>query len=240
MKILIVNDDSISAPGIAVLAKAACELGEVTVVAPSNQCSAMSQKLTIRGEMELKKVQDFPAEVTEAWSLDGTPVDCVKVALQHIMKEKPDVVLSGINNGYNTGADIAYSGTLGAAFEAARAGISAIALSTAGDDYLCGAQPYLIPVLKELLVAGVEKGEVWNVNFPAVKTSAPKGILRDVVPAPVSLFRETYIEAVQPDGRVTVTCKGILTPLDLIPEGSDAWAVKNGYISIGKVNAIVR
>ena len=240
MNILIVNDDSISAPGIAVLAKAACELGEVTVVAPAHQCSAMSQKLTIHGDMELKKVPDFPVPVKAAWSLDGTPVDCVKVALQHLLQEKPDVVLSGINNGYNTGADIAYSGTLGAAFEAARAGIPAIALSTAGDDYLCGAQPYLIPVLKELMEMGPEKGNVWNVNFPAVKTSAPKGILRDVVPAPVSLFRETYIEEVQPDGRVTVACKGILTPMDQIPEGSDAWAVKKGYISIGKVNAFVR
>ena len=239
MKILIVNDDSISAPGIAVLAKAARELGEVVVVAPAHQCSAMSQKLTIHGDMELKKVEDFPVMVESAYSLAGTPVDCVKVALQHLLTEKPDFVLSGINNGYNAGYDIAYSGTLGATFEAARAGVPAIALSVAGDDYLCGAKKYLLPVLRELMQAEQVAGEVWNVNFPAVKTREPKGILRDVKPAPTSMFRETYIQTLQPDGRITVTCKGILTPVDQIPQGSDAWAVKNGYISIGKVSACI-
>lgn len=240
MKILIVNDDSISAPGIAVLAKAACELGEVTVVAPAHQCSAMSQKLTIHGEMELKKVNDFPTEVTAAWSLEGTPVDCVKVALQHLLQEKPDVVLSGINNGYNTGADIAYSGTLGAAFEAARAGVPAIALSVTGDTHLDGVVPYLADMLKELAQAELPVGMVWNVNFPANKPGNPKGILRDRIPAPVSLYRETYIELIQPDGVVTVTCQGVPTPLADLPEGTDARAVKTGYISIGKVNAFVR
>lgn len=240
MKILIVNDDSISAPGIAVLAKAACELGEVTVVAPAHQCSAMSQKLTIHGEMELKKVNDFLTEVTAAWSLEGTPVDCVKVALQHLLQEKPDVVLSGINNGYNTGADIAYSGTLGAAFEAARAGVPAIALSVTGDTHLDGVVPYLADMLKELAQAELPVGMVWNVNFPANKPGNPKGILRDRIPAPVSLYRETYIESIQPDGVVTVTCQGVPTPLTDLPEGTDARAVKTGYISIGKVNAFVR
>lgn len=239
MKILIVNDDSISAPGIEVLARAALPFGEVTVVAPKNQCSAMSQKLTIRGEMELKQALDFPVEVMAAWSLDGTPVDCVKVALNHILPEKPDVVISGINNGYNAGGDIAYSGTLGAAFEAVRNGVSAIALSVAGDAYLPGAEPYLESVLEELLNQKAEPGKVWNVNFPAVKTRAPKGILRDVIPAPVSMYRETYITQTQPDGTVTVACEGVLTPSEQFPEGTDAWAVKHGYISIGKVNALV-
>lgn len=240
MKILIVNDDSISAPGIAVLAKAACELGEVTVVAPARQCSAMSQKLTIHGDMELKRMNDFPANVEAAWSLDGTPVDCVKVALMYLLKEKPDLVLSGINNGYNTGADIAYSGTLGAAFEAARCGIPAIALSVTGDAHLDGVVPHLKAILLELAEAALPDGMVWNVNFPANKPGNPKGILRDRIPAPVSLYRETYIETVQNDGSKTLSCQGIPTPMENLGEGTDARAVKNGYISIGKVNAFVR
>lgn len=240
MKILIVNDDSVSAPGIVVLAKAAAELGEVTVVAPARQCSAMSQKLTIHGDMELKEVTDFPADVKEAWSLDGTPVDCVKVALMHLLKEKPDVVLSGINNGYNTGFDIAYSGTLGAAFEAARNGIPAIALSVTGDAHLDGVLPHLTGILKELMENPLPEGTVWNVNFPANRPGNPKGILRDRIPAPVSLYRETYIESVGPDGSKTLTCHGIPTPLDQLPEGTDARAVKTGYISIGKVTAFVK
>ena len=94
MKILIVNDDSISAPGIAVLARAAAEIGEVTVVAPAEQCSALSQKLTLRETLSVDKVNDFPAAVKAAWKVGGTPVDCVKVALDYILKEKPDLVLS--------------------------------------------------------------------------------------------------------------------------------------------------
>ncbi|MBP3683464.1 MAG: 5'/3'-nucleotidase SurE [Oscillospiraceae bacterium] len=239
MRILIVNDDSVSAPGIAVLAKAALAFGEVTVVAPMHQCSAMSQKLTIHGDMELKQVPDFPVPVKDVWALEGTPVDCVKVALNHILPEKPDVVLSGINNGYNTGFDIAYSGTLGAAFEAARNGIRAIALSVTGDAHLDGVAPYLTDILKELMETPLSDGMVWNVNFPAHKPGNPKGILRDRVPAPVSLYRETYIEARRSDGTITVSCQGIPTPLDNLAEGTDARAVKTGYISIGTVNATI-
>ena len=88
MKILVVNDDSINAPGIAMLAKAATELGDVWVVAPAEQCSAMSQKLTLRESLALKKAENFPVEVKGAWQVGGTPVDCVKVALNHILEEK--------------------------------------------------------------------------------------------------------------------------------------------------------
>ena len=109
MNILVVNDDSISAPGIALLAKAAMALGDVWVVAPEFQCSAMSQKLTLREPLAVKKVEDFPVDVRAAWQVSGTPVDCVKVALDYFLPEKPDYVFSGINNGYNAGFDIAYS-----------------------------------------------------------------------------------------------------------------------------------
>ena len=107
MRILIVNDDSITAPGIAKLAKAASCLGETWVVAPEEQCSALSQKLTLRETLTVRKVEDFPVKVAGAYAVGGTPVDCVKVALTYILKEKPDYVFSGINNGYNAGFDIA-------------------------------------------------------------------------------------------------------------------------------------
>lgn len=235
MKILIVNDDSVTAPGIAVLAKAAAALGEVWVVAPAQQCSAMSQKLTIQGAMKLEETA-FPVTVKAAYSLDGTPVDCVKVALQFLMEEKPDVVLSGINNGYNVGYDIAYSGTLGAAFEAARNGIPAIALSTAGNKHLSAAEDCLTDILRELMLTAPEPGKVWNVNFPAGQA---RGILRQRPVANVSLYRETYIETCHADGSRTLECRGIPTPDEQISQGSDAWAVRNGYISIGQVTCTV-
>ena len=235
MKILVVNDDSIAAPGISLLAKAAAELGEVTVVAPAHQCSAMSQKLTLREVLTVETAEDFPANVQCAYRVDGTPVDCVKVALDYILEDRPDYVFSGINNGYNVGFDIAYSGTLGAAFEAARHGIPAMAFSVASDHHLPSVEPYLLSIMQDLLEADREWGTVWNVNFPAMKTVGLKGILRDRTVAPVSMFTEKYIETKLPDGRVVLTCQGIPTANDQIPEGTDAKAVRNGYIAISKV-----
>ena len=239
MKILIVNDDSISAPGIAVLARAAAKLGQVWIAAPSEQCSAMSQKLTIRDNLIIKPYPDFPAPVKGAWSVSGTPVDCVKVALEHLLEEKPDVVLSGINNGFNCGQDIAYSGTLGAAFEAERLGVPAIAFSAASDHYLDAMEPHLVPLMEELMGKRAELGSVWNVNFPAVKEHRPlRGILRDRMVSPVSMYRERYVPVQEEDGKVWLECRGMPTPNEMIPEGTDAAAVRAGYISIGQVRCL--
>lgn len=238
MKILVVNDDSISAPGIELLARAATRFGDVWVVAPSEQCSALSQKLTLRETLAVEKVEDFPVKVQGAYKVGGTPVDCVKVALDYILEERPDWVFSGINNGYNVGFDIAYSGTLGAAFEAVRHEIPAIAFSVAHDSHLPYTEPYLAEVIEQLLGSGLKRGEVWNVNFPAMKRGL-KGTLWNRPAANISLYREKYIETRLPDGSVVLTNQGIPTPDEQIPEGTDAWAVRNGYIAIGKVNGFV-
>ena len=239
MRFLIVNDDSIDAPGIRCLARAAAELGDVWIAAPAEQCSAMSQKLTLRELISVEEVRDFPADVRGAWRIGGTPVDCVKVALEVLLEEKPDVVLSGINNGYNAGQDIAYSGTLGAAFEAERLGVPAIAFSTAADKYLDAMEPYLTALLRELTEKRPERGTVWNVNFPAVREDRSlQGILRDRRVCPVSMFRERYIPVRQEDGKTWLECRGMPTPDSLIPAGSDAAAVRAGYISIGQVGCL--
>ena len=239
MKILIVNDDSISAPGIQVLARAAAKLGEVWVAAPAEQCSALSQKLTLRELIPVDEVTDFPAPVWKAWRIGGTPVDCVKVALEYLMEDKPDVVLSGINNGFNAGQDIAYSGTLGAAFEAERLGIPAIAFSAASDHYLDAMEPHLLPLLQELTEKRAESGTVWNVNFPAVKETKPlRGILRDRMVCPVSMYQERYVPVRNEDGKIWLECRGIPMPDERIPAGTDAAAVRAGYISIGQVGCL--
>ena len=239
MRILIVNDDSIDAPGLEVLARAAAKLGEVWIAAPAEQCSALSQKLTLRELISVEEVLDFPVSVRMAWRIGGTPVDCVKVALTHLMDAKPDVVLSGINNGFNAGQDIAYSGTLGAAFEAERHGIPAIAFSTASERYLEAMEPHLLPMLQELTVKRAELGSVWNVNFPAVSEKKPlRGILRDRTVAPVSMYQEKYVPVRQEDGKTWLECQGYPTPDEMIPEGTDAAAVRGGYISIGQVGCL--
>ena len=235
MKILITNDDSIHAPGIAALARAAAELGDVYVVAPSEQCSAMAQKLTLRELISVEEYPGFPVPVKGAWSIGGTPVDCVRVALDYILKEKPDIVFSGINNGYNLGRDISYSGTAGAAFEAARQGVSAIAFSGAGDAHLEATQPYLLPIIRELLAAELEPEMVWNVNFPALGKRPLAGILRDRIPAPVGMYVDRYVEHIGSDGRIMLECVGTPVSNDAIPAGTDAAALRQGYISISKI-----
>ena len=235
MKILITNDDSIHAPGIELLAKVAMEFGEVTVVAPAQQCSAMSQRLTIHGPLKVEKVEDFPVAEAAAYQVSGTPADCVKVGLNYVMTEKPDYVFSGINDGYNVGYDISYSGTLGAAFEAVKNGVPAMAFSSAKNDWLATAECHLVPIIRELLEAEYEPGTVWNVNFPARVPEDTIEILRERTVAPVSMYQEYYIPAEQPDGSVDLSIGIKLVSNDLLPEGSDAAAVRSGCISIGKV-----
>ena len=240
MKILIVNDDSIHAPGIGLLAKAAMEFGEVTVVAPASQCSAMSSKLTIRGSLRVEKVEDFPVPVKAAYKVDGTPVDCVKVALHYILEEKPDYVFSGINDGYNVGYDIAYSGTLGAAFEAVMGGIPAIAFSNAMHAPMHIAEAHLGTVIRELLDAGQGPGEVWNVNFPSVDCDEFKGILRERSVAGVPVYQEKYIPTANADGSTSLEIAGQPLPAESrVPAGTDVDAVMHGYISISKVKSVV-
>lgn len=240
MKILVVNDDSIHSPGIALLARAAMEFGEVTVVAPADQCSAMSQKISIHNAMKVEKVEDFPVSVKAAYQVGGTPADCVKAALHYVLDEKPDYVFSGINEGYNVGYDIAYSGTLGAAFEAVMHGIPAMAFSNTMNAPLHIAEAYLVPVIRELMETGLARGEVWNVNFPSVEPRELKGILRDRKIAPMQFYSENYAQIANGDGSVSLKATGgPLTEEDVTPAGTDAEAVLKGYISIGKVKSAV-
>ncbi len=149
LKILISNDDGIDSEGIWRLARLASELGDVWVCAPASQCSAMSQRLTIFNELIIKEYAP-PVPVRGAYSISGTPADCVKLAVSHLLPEKPDYVFSGINCGYNAGFDIAYSGTIGAAMEGVMNGIPAIAFSAQHDGSFDVAEAHLLRLLLTL------------------------------------------------------------------------------------------
>ena len=165
MNILISNDDGIRAEGIARLAAAALPFGRVYVAAPQSQCSGMSQKLTIRGTLAVEQA-DFPVPVEAAWAVGGSPADCVKAAVKALVPCRPDVVLTGVNQGWNAGLDIAYSGTIGAALEGVMNGIPAIAFSAREFCDPGAMEVYLPRVLQELLQALPKPGTLWNVNFP--------------------------------------------------------------------------
>lgn len=176
MRILVVNDDGIQAPGIRKLAELAKEFGEVTVAAPKRQCSGMSHRITVDLGMEIAKV-DFPVEGVEAYSIDGTPADCVKLAIRNVLEEKPDVVFSGINKGYNIGYEILYSGTVGAAMEALVHGVPAIAYSQDDTADYAVVEKYFGELTEILLKQKIGEGQIWNVNFPNCAAEEVKGTL---------------------------------------------------------------
>ena len=163
MRILITNDDGIGSPVLPRLAKWASKLGEVTVVAPKVEQSGMSHAIDFTRPIEIKKVDI--GENIRAYSMDSTPADCVRYAVMG-MKEHFDLVISGINRGLNLGADIVYSGTVGAIFEAARLGIKGVAFSTdprTFDDAMARIDDVWSFFEKENLLA---IGNIYNVNIP--------------------------------------------------------------------------
>ena len=232
MRILVVNDDGINAKGIHILAEAAKEFGEVWVVAPDKQCSAMSQCINVCGELVVRK-RDIPVEGVQAYSVSGTPADCVKVALLHIMNEKPDIVFSGINFGYNAGQDILYSGTVGAAVEALSNGIPAIAFSNEPNDIFDVAKTYLPAIAKDLVGRSLPADTLWNVNFPGCSVEECRGIRKDCEPAQTQYYRDSYLKKEETEDGMIITTRGLPTLSE--EKGSDLEALQHYYISIGKV-----
>lgn len=235
--ILVVNDDGIDAEGIRRLTAMAKELGEVWVAAPAKQCSAMSQRITVRGDIIVKKVA-FPVAGVQAYSVDGTPADCVKVAMMHLLLEKPDVVFSGINCGYNVGYDIAYSGTVGAAMEALMQGIPAIAFSNEANGIYEVADHYLLPVAKELLEREISREEIWNVNFPGCPLADCQGIRETDVISQSQFYLDHYDREDCDDGSFRLSARGIPVT-ETMEKDSDMRALLDHYICIGKIRSNV-
>ena len=238
LRILVTNDDGIDAPNLLPLVRTAVKFGEVTVAAPAAQCSAMSQRMTLFQEIAADRA-DCPVPGVTAWRITGTPVDCVKLAVLELMPEPPDVVFSGMNAGYNTGYDIAYSGTVGACKEAVMMGIPAIAFST--DHRGTGEVPeaYLEETARECLSKPLPRGEFWNVNFPGCPLAELKGILRNVPISPAALFADDYEHLSAPGEPLRFRAHGRAIAPEEAPEGTDVWAVLHDYISIGIVRSEV-
>lgn len=238
LRILVTNDDGIDAPTLLSLVETAVKFGEVTVAAPAAQCSAMSQRLTLFEEIPAEET-GFPVPGVKAWKIGGTPADCVKLAVWALLPEKPDIVFSGMNHGFNTGFDIAYSGTIGACKEAAIKGIPSIAFSTAfrGSGEVPAA--YLEAMTAECLANPLPLGEFWNVNFPGCTLAEFRGILRNTKIAPTPLYADDYSTESAPGEPLRFKAHGRALLPEEAPEGTDVWAVLNGYISVGIVRSEV-
>lgn len=230
-RILITNDDGIEASGIIRLARAAVKYGEVWVVAPESQRSAASHSITLSTTFDVYE-KEFPVPGVKAFAITGTPGDCVRVAVRSVMPEKPDVVLSGINFGYNAGTDVQYSATVGAAMEAIFQGIPAIAFSegrTEGADLVT--DRFLDEILAEVIDTPYVPRQLVNVNFPECKPEEVKGVLRDRFSSADSMFHDNY-DYVEVEGGIRrYHVVGLHN--ENVEEGSDLDALFRNYISIG-------
>lgn len=177
MFILVTNDDGIEAPGIKCLAVSLKEIGDVVVVAPERERSAVGHAITMHKPLRAVTVDYYGTDV-RAWAVNGTPSDCVKLGVEALLDKKPDMVVSGINKGPNLGTDVLYSGTVSAAVEAAILGIPSIAISLASydaDDYSVAAK-FAKTVAKNIYEKKLEKDTLLNVNIPGVSYDRVKGV----------------------------------------------------------------
>ncbi|MGN0343068.1 MAG: 5'/3'-nucleotidase SurE [Roseburia sp.] len=229
-KILITNDDGIDADGLVRLARTATEFGEVWVVAPESQRSAMSHSVTLRHSVEAWKV-NFPVSGVHAYACDGTPADCVRIGVLNIVPGKPDHVFSGINYGYNTATDLQYSATAGAAFEAAFQEIHTIAFSEDASEIHEVTDRYLKEIMAELLDEPLGIHQIWNVNFPGCGLAECQGILRDRKVSTEVFYEDRYTETPVSEGRTSYMVQGIRNYH--AAEGTDLKAILDNYVSVG-------
>jgi 5'-nucleotidase len=222
-RILVTNDDGVHSEGIHDLAQVLAPLGEVTIVAPIQEASAIGHALTLRRPLRLETIRPG------IFAVDGTPTDCVNVAIAHVLRGKPDLIVSGINKGWNLGDDVTYSGTVSGALEGALLGIPSIAVSTANRrneyDFPPAAKAAAV-IAEAVLERGIPKFTMLNINAPY----GPNKGFRATVQA-----RRNHItvvsERIDPRNR----------PYYWIEEGENEWephdrsdyqAVRDGYVSV--------
>lgn len=180
MKILIINDDGIHARGIFNLWNALKDFADLTVVAPSSQKSATGMSITLTKPLKIHTIEHWTwaSNAKNIYSVNGTPADCVKLALGVIFKEPPDLIVSGINKGSNAGRNVLNSGTIGGVIEGVFRGIPGVAFSCSdySQDRYDELEPYILPLVKHLLAHPPKKGSLYNVNFPQNFKEGIKGI----------------------------------------------------------------
>ncbi|MCY2925598.1 MAG: 5'/3'-nucleotidase SurE [Planctomycetota bacterium] len=230
MRILLSNDDGVTAPGLAALADALAGAGELAIVAPADHQSAMAHAITVSDKLLVVA----PAEVSgrPARAVGGTPADCVRLALRELLPARPDLVVAGINRGANIGINIFYSGTVAAAAEGAFEGIPAVAFSTelgeTEPDFPAVAA-CCRRVLNMLLARGLAPGELINVNIPFLRSGWPLGV--KVVPQSSARVVDTYIARPGPDGLPAYH----ISPdyeFHSTPGETDVSALAAGYITV--------
>ena len=230
--ILVTNDDGINAPGIRTLIEVMNSIGDVYVVAPDSPQSGMGHAITINDTLYCNKVTVKEGDPQTEYSCSGTPVDCVKIAVNELLKRKPDLCVSGINHGSNSAINVIYSGTMSAAVEAGTLGIPAIGFSLL--DYALNAdfnpaKKYIKDITMQCLNKGLPKGVVLNVNIPKLAEKEIKGI--KICRQADAHWEEKFDKRVNPLGREYYWLTGEFINNDK-GEDTDEWALGNGFVSV--------
>ena len=233
MRILITNDDGVYAPGIRALAKKLEQIGEIIIAAPISEKSAVSHSLTISRPLFYKKIE---VDGMKAYAIDGTPVDCVKLALDQLMIDPPDIVVSGINQGANTGINIFYSGTVAAALEASLLGFPSIAISLASYDsqdfeFAAETAENFAHYIQQV---GLPPNVMININVPNRNRNEIKGFR--ITYQGNGRYEDSYEKRTTPNGSeyFWLSGKGFKWDQDI---DADNYAVKNGWVSITPLKA---
>ena len=228
--ILITNDDGVTAPGIMNLVEAVKDLGKIIVVAPDKPQSGMGHAITIGQPLRLHKIHSM--ENVETWSCTGTPVDCVKLAVDKVLQHKPDLCLSGINHGANHSINVIYSGTMSAAVEAAIENIPSAGFSLLDyriDADFTGAKKYVKVIVEKMLSTPLDKHTVLNVNIPSVAPELIRGF--KICKQAYAKYEEDFIERNDPHGRHYYWLTGEFVNFDK-GKDTDVWALANNYVSV--------
>ncbi len=228
--ILVTNDDGITAPGIQALVEVMKEIGEVVVVAPDSPQSGMGHAITINHPLRLDKVE-YHGEVL-GYQSSGTPVDCVKLAIDKILHRKPDLLVSGINHGSNSSINVIYSGTMSAAMEGGIEGIPSIGFSLGHysmDADFGPSKKYVKEISEMVLKHGLPDDTLLNVNIPYLKKGEIKGI--KVCRQAIAKWQEEFDERMDPNRRKYYWLTGKFENFDN-GEDTDEWALANGYVSV--------
>jgi len=226
MQILLTNDDGIFAPGLAAIYKELVKMGDVAVVAPADSRSGASHSITYSRPLVCNKV-DINGQFT-GYSVQGSPADCVKLAVMQLHKGPIDLLVAGINNGANVGINVYYSGTVAAAMEGALLKIPAVAMSLASEEDMDfdKAAKYCVKILKKLMP--IDSGDVININVPLLSEVEPKGVR--VVSQSNKGFDEYYIPQKNEQGQTVFQLAG--EPNHTDEEPTDTVSLVDGFITI--------
>ncbi len=228
--ILITNDDGITAPGIRSLVEAVKDLGTIVVVAPDKPQSGMGHAITIGAPLRLSSVHLFDG--VESWQCSGTPVDCVKLAVDKVLHRKPDLCLSGINHGANHSINVIYSGTMSAAIEASIESIPSIGFSLLNysmEADFSAAGLYARILVEKIISRKIDKHLCLNVNIPSIDKKLIRGI--KVCRQAYAKYVEDFDERKDPSGKKYYWLTGEFKNFDK-GKDTDVWALEHNYVSV--------